>query len=117
MRREAAIPSSRPNCPQWARFSHSWHRRAQLGIVDVSPIFRSDVMSVAFRRESDDEHKEPRFERPIPSGPNYVTPRGLKLIVDKIAELEAILAVGRRAAFRTSNKFHFREIERGRSPI
>ena len=49
-------------------------------------------MSVAFRRESDEEHKEPRFERPIPSGPNYVTPRGLKLIVDKIAELEAMLA-------------------------
>lgn len=50
-------------------------------------------MSVAFRRESDEEHKEPRFERTIPSGPNYVTPRGLKLIAARIAELEAMLAV------------------------
>lgn len=50
-------------------------------------------MSVAFRRESDEEHKEPRFERPIPAGPNYVTRRGLKLIAARIAELEAKLAV------------------------
>jgi len=33
-------------------------------------------MSVAFRRESDEEHKEPRFELPIPPGPNLVTRRG-----------------------------------------
>ncbi len=33
-------------------------------------------MSVAFRRESDEEHKEPRFELPIPPGPNLVTERG-----------------------------------------
>jgi hypothetical protein len=26
-------------------------------------------MSVAFRRESDDEHMEPKFELPIPPGP------------------------------------------------
>ena len=37
-------------------------------------------MSVAFRRESDDEHKEPKFDIPIPPGPNLVTERGLKLI-------------------------------------
>ena len=37
-------------------------------------------MSVAFRRDSDEEHKEPRFELPIPPGPNYVTERGLALI-------------------------------------
>lgn len=49
-------------------------------------------MSVAFRRDSDEEHKEPRFERTIPSGPNYVTPRGLTLIAARITELEAILA-------------------------
>lgn len=49
-------------------------------------------MSVAFRRESDEEHKEPRFERTIPAGPNYVTRRGLELIVARIAELEASLA-------------------------
>ena len=50
-------------------------------------------MSVAFRRDSDEEHKEPRFERPIPTGPNYVTRRGLELIAARIAELEGQLAV------------------------
>ncbi len=47
-------------------------------------------MSVAFRRESDDEHKEPKFELPLPPGPNLVTARGLALIEAKVAELEAI---------------------------
>ena len=37
-------------------------------------------MSVAFCRESDEEHLEPKFELPIPPGPNLVTPRGLALI-------------------------------------
>ena len=46
-------------------------------------------MSVAFRRESDDEHKEPKFDIPIPPGPNLVTERGLRQIEDKVAELEA----------------------------
>lgn len=49
-------------------------------------------MSVAFRRESDEEHKEPRFELPIPPGPNLVTPRGLTLIAARIAELRADVA-------------------------
>ena len=49
-------------------------------------------MSVAFRRESDDEHKEPKFDIPIPPGPNLVTERGLRQIEDKVAELEAIEA-------------------------
>lgn len=49
-------------------------------------------MSVAFRRESDEEHKEPRFELPLPSGPNLVTPRGRTLIEAKVAELEAAVA-------------------------
>lgn len=49
-------------------------------------------MSVAFRRESDEEHKEPRFELPLPAGPNLVTARGLALIGEKVAELEAALA-------------------------
>ena len=49
-------------------------------------------MSVAFRRESDEEHKEPRFERPLPSGPNLVTARGQALIAERIARLEADLA-------------------------
>lgn len=49
-------------------------------------------MSVAFRRESDEEHLEPKFELPIPPGPNLVTPRGLGLIEARVAELEARLA-------------------------
>ncbi|ODU20527.1 MAG: nucleoside-diphosphate kinase [Sphingomonas sp. SCN 67-18] len=44
-------------------------------------------MSVAFRRESDEEHKEPRFELPIPPGPNPVTARGLALIEAQVAAL------------------------------
>jgi transcription elongation GreA/GreB family factor len=51
-------------------------------------------MSVAFRRENDDEHLEPRFELPIPPGPNRVTGRGLALIGEKVAALEAALAEG-----------------------
>lgn len=47
-------------------------------------------MSVAFRRESDDEHMEPKFELPIPPGPNLVTARGLRLIRGEVAALEAV---------------------------
>lgn len=49
-------------------------------------------MSVAFRRESDEEHLEPKFELPIPPGPNVVTQRGYDLIVSRTQALEA--AVG-----------------------
>ena len=49
-------------------------------------------MSVAFRRESDEEHKEPRFELPIPPGPNLVTRRGLAQIEARVAALEAAAA-------------------------
>jgi len=49
-------------------------------------------MSVAFRRESDEEHKEPRFELPIPPGPNLVTPAGLAQAQARVSELEAIVA-------------------------
>ena len=49
-------------------------------------------MSVAFRRESDDEHLEPKFELPIPPGPNRVTERGARLIETKVAEWEARIA-------------------------
>lgn len=45
-------------------------------------------MSVAFRRESDEEHKEPRFEIPIPVGPNLVTAAGLAQAQAQVAELE-----------------------------
>ena len=44
-------------------------------------------MSVAFRRESDEEHLEPKFELPIPPGPNLVTSRGLELTRAKVAEV------------------------------
>ncbi|BBF68653.1 MULTISPECIES: GreA/GreB family elongation factor [Sphingomonadaceae] len=47
-------------------------------------------MSVAFRRESDDEHMEPKFELPIPPGPNWVTARGLRLTREKVEALEAV---------------------------
>lgn len=49
-------------------------------------------MSVAFRRESDEEHLEPKFEQPIAPGPNLVTPRGATLIAERVAELEAAIA-------------------------
>ena len=48
-------------------------------------------MSVAFRRDSDEEHLEPKFELPFPPGPNLVTPRGLALIETRNAELEAAI--------------------------
>ena len=48
-------------------------------------------MSVGFRRESDEEHLEPRFELPIPAGPNLVTSRGLDQIRARNAELETRL--------------------------
>jgi transcription elongation GreA/GreB family factor len=48
-------------------------------------------MSVAFRRESDEEHLEPRFELPIPPGPNLVTPRGLEQLRARNDELESRL--------------------------
>ncbi len=47
-------------------------------------------MSVAFRRESDDEHMEPKFELPLPTGPNWVTARGLRLTREKVEALESI---------------------------
>ena len=49
-------------------------------------------MSVAFRRESDEEHLEPKFELPIPTGANLVTAAGLALIADRIAALDTALA-------------------------
>ena len=49
-------------------------------------------MSVAFRRDSDEEHKEPRFELPLPPGPNLVTERGYDLIEARTRELEAAVA-------------------------
>jgi transcription elongation GreA/GreB family factor len=48
-------------------------------------------MSVAFRRESDEEHLEPKFELPLPPGANLVTARGLAMIRAKVVELDAAL--------------------------
>ena len=71
-------------------------------------------MSVAFRRESDEEHREPRFELPIPSGPNLVTARGLELIHARVAELEAAQAAadeaGREAIARDLRYWRTREV-------
>jgi transcription elongation GreA/GreB family factor len=50
-------------------------------------------MSVAFRRDSDEEHLEPKFELPLPPGANLVTSRGLAMISAKVAALDAALAV------------------------
>ena len=49
-------------------------------------------MSVAFRRESDEEHLEPKFELPIPSGPNLVTAAGRDLIEARVTMLESEIA-------------------------
>ena len=49
-------------------------------------------MSVAFRRDSDEEHLEPKFELPLPPGPNLVTARGLALIEARAEALEAAVA-------------------------
>jgi transcription elongation GreA/GreB family factor len=49
-------------------------------------------VSVAFRRESDEEHKEPRFELPIPVGPNLVTANGLAQAQARAAKLESLVA-------------------------
>ncbi len=48
-------------------------------------------MSVAFRREGDEEHLEPKFEIPIPPGPNLVTARGKALIDEQVQKFAAML--------------------------
>lgn len=51
-------------------------------------------MSVAFRRDSDEEHKEPRFEIPIPPGPNLVTAAGFVQAEARVAALKGAIAAG-----------------------
>ncbi len=41
-------------------------------------------MSVAFRRESDDEHKEPEYRAAHSGRPDLVTPRGLRLLGEEV---------------------------------
>ncbi len=48
-------------------------------------------MSVAFRREGDEEHLEPKFEIPIPPGPNLVTARGKALIDEQVRAFAAMV--------------------------
>lgn len=50
-------------------------------------------MSVAFRRDGDEEHLEPKFEIPIPPGPNLVTPDGRALIDAKVEQIAAAVAM------------------------
>ena len=71
-------------------------------------------MSVAFRRESDEEHLEPTFEIPIPPGPNWVTQRGLRLTREKVEVLEAIDAL---AMSEESAKKHKRELRYWRTRL
>lgn len=71
-------------------------------------------MSVAFRREGDDEHKEPEFELPIAVGPNMVTPRGLRLLVEAVAQIEVEIAAtgdkeARKKLQRRLRYFHTRQ--------
>jgi transcription elongation GreA/GreB family factor len=71
-------------------------------------------MSVAFRRESDDEHMEPKFELPIPPGPNWVTARGLRLTREKV---EAMEAVDTAAMEEEAGKKHKRELRYWRTRL
>ncbi len=48
-------------------------------------------MSVAFRRDGDEEHLEPKFEIPIPPGPNLVTTRGKALLDESVRRFAALL--------------------------
>jgi transcription elongation GreA/GreB family factor len=65
-------------------------------------------MSVAFRRESDEEHLEPKFERPIAPGPNLVTARGLTLLDAEVA-LEQASDEDRPALLREQRYWHTRQ--------
>lgn len=79
-------------------------------------------MSVAFRRESDEEHKEPKFELPIPPGPNLVTANGLELVAARIAALESDLAAAtddeaREAVRRDLRYWHTRQTTAELAPV
>lgn len=61
-------------------------------------------MSVAFRRDSDEEHLEPKFAIPIPPGPNLVTPRGKAQIDARVLACERALAAASDEAAITAAK-------------
>ncbi len=79
-------------------------------------------MSVAFRRESDDEHLEPKFDIPLPPGRNLVTARGLEIIRAKVAELEKVLETAEgedaiKAVRRDLKYWHTRETSAEIAPV
>lgn len=79
-------------------------------------------MSVAFRRESDEEHKEPKFELPIPPGANLVTARGRTMIDEKVSALEAEIGEAasdeqREALRRDLRYWHTRQTTADLAPI
>ena len=79
-------------------------------------------MSVAFRRDGDEEHLEPSFEIPIPSGPNRVTERGLARTRARLDALEAALPgiteeAGRKAALRELRYWHTRAATAELAPV
>lgn len=79
-------------------------------------------MSVAFRRDSDEEHLEPKFELPIPPGPNLVTSRGYALIEARNVELEQTLATdlsedARKAVLRDARYWRSRLASAQMAPI
>jgi transcription elongation GreA/GreB family factor len=51
-------------------------------------------MSRAFVKEDSDAPEPPPLERPVSAAPNRVTPRGLRLIGEEVARIEAALAAG-----------------------
>lgn len=59
-------------------------------------------MSVAFRRDVDENYLEPTFDVPIPAGPNLVTARGLALLGDHVLATTARLAAATEAAARAA---------------
>lgn len=68
------------------------HRRETSAALELSANGAYDpAMSVAFRREGDEEHLEPKFEIPIPPGPNLVTARGKALIDEQVRTFAALL--------------------------
>src|SRR3546814_13208092 len=83
---EPGCPAPLPSCRHLRRA----RRRAARSTAHPLSLSESPAMSVAFRRESDDEHKEPEFELPIPVGPNLVTPRGNRLQIGQASCRERV---------------------------
>jgi transcription elongation GreA/GreB family factor len=79
-------------------------------------------MSVAFRRDSDEEHLEPKFEQPIAPGANLVTARGLRLIGERVIAIEAAVAAetdeeARKVLLRDLRYWHTRQTTAELAPL